>query len=429
MKVAVIDNGIAQGLLKCPVVYYSVEEGKVMPCESTVTVYSHGSRCALRIVHGIPNVQVVSIAVHPEFSDGTEGDLLAALKWCLEQPIDLINMSNGIISFFQNEAINEVCYQLWKRGTILVAAVSNDWKFTVPANLPYVLGVGTFSRCFWRMNPFSRADKTSIGLTIVRNRNGGISVREGNSFACARESHRILKKLSRGRCLSQAVSRQLTDFSLLKNVVIWGADGQKEWESNPGESITLVIEDENEIRKNLDRLKKLRNPVCLVIWCGKRAPGALRCWCRKQKIPLWEEPRWIGRPLRSSRRLAAVENFFVVIVRCDNDLPVDSLALKKAFATGSYHVLLFSDAPRSYLYGAFPFADQRNILRACAAVNPDIILVECRSELVPPCDICIVFCPEMVRLETEDRTEQWKRQEFEDIYSWIVKRVEAISRE
>lgn len=441
MKVAVIDNGISRGLLRCPVEYYVIHEGKVVEEDSGVTEFSHGSRCARLVVRGISDVEVVSLRIHPEFADGTERDLLAALLWCVNHPVDLINMSNGIASFFHNEAINDVCYQLWKRGTLLVAAVSNTWEYTVPANLPYVRSVSTLPLFSWKKkNPFTQADRKCRGLALLRKRNGGVFLSGGNSFSCARESNRLLKKMRRGFVCKQSVSSHLTDFAMLKQVVIWGREAlipgmpvcMKEVEmKTEGIEVdtTLVIADCKSGRRTLNQLKRIQETVDLLIWCDRKIPIGIKRWCEVHKTSFWKEPRWVGRSFHDTACLSQLKDVFVIAIHGE-ELPLrEALQLKRAFSEQGYHTLLFSNTSRSYLYGAFPFTDSRRILQICKAVHPSVILIDPGEDICLNCDLRIDFDSGGVWMESEKGKERLGHSPTGITYPRIVKMIEDMNDE
>ncbi len=436
MKVAVIDDGIARGKLDCPVQYWCVRDGRVIRDDGTVTPFSHGSMCVGLIVKGIREVEIICISIYSEFGDGREADLITALSWCAEHPVDYINLSNGICSGFQNEALNDVCYRLWKQGTVIVASISNSWKYTVPAHLPWVIGVSRFALFSReRRNPFVKEDQRSFGAILIPKRHNGMAVRTGNSFACARMTHRLLKKgKKKGKGFQYRISSNLPDFSLLKNVIVLGGDGIEKsllvfpvamgnTENACEDGMTLVMADPHG-KERMHQLRELSDRVRLLVWCDTKASLQVRRWCRQHGITLWKEPRRKGQ-LRGSENLSdLVQDCFVVGLRSSGSTIEKAVALKKTFEEKAYRVLLFSDVPHGYLYGAVNDTAPRRILQACAALDPDLILVMIPTGVDLGCDVCLTFGSDQVLIEADETV---RIPVTGNVYSRIAKEVEDMS--
>ena len=67
--------------------------------------------------------------------------LIAAIQWCIDNEIDVANLSLGTTDVTFKKALQKVCRKAVDAGVILVAAESNDGLESYPAVFPEVIGV------------------------------------------------------------------------------------------------------------------------------------------------------------------------------------------------------------------------------------------------------------------------------------------------
>ena len=438
MKIAVIDDGVARGSLRLPVRCWTVRDGEVREAERDASPDSHGTICARIATRGVRDAEVISLSVYDENRPGKARDLEAALRWCLEDPPDYINLSNGIAAGLQAGGLNEACRQLWERGTVLYAGISNDWKYTLPAQLPWVTGVSCRRYLFRRRyNPFVKADIRTGGLRLCADGTGRRRWQAGNSIACAAALNREIRKEQRtGRRMERRISRYVTDLSLLGRVYLadgdlhdaglmafpeTGADPEKE------KDIVAAVTETGEPEAAIRRMAPYAGKIRLLAWCGRGVPAGVRKWCAEHGIPLRKGPAGRGRPVRK-RDLSGFFDTFIIGITEGARAETDAAALRKRLADAGYSVMLFSDDPRSAAYGAASGRSFSLLCRAREAVNPDVMIVILPEKAGVRCDLLVTGGEKEIRLETEDGTESVPRSANGEEYARILARAEQRSR-
>lgn len=138
VRVAIIDSGIDPTHEKIGEVH-EVLLDSVPPQAALGT--GHGTACA-GIIHQVaPTVVLYDVRIFDESltADGTA--LLAAIRWTIEQRMDVVNLSLGTTDVAFRDALADICRQARDAGVILVAAEHNDGRESYPAVLPDVIGV------------------------------------------------------------------------------------------------------------------------------------------------------------------------------------------------------------------------------------------------------------------------------------------------
>lgn len=86
-------------------------------------------------------------------------DIIAGIDWCVNNDLDIINMSFGMKSY--NRALEQAVLNAYYRGKVIVASSGNDGKrktIDYPARFPQVVSVGATTR-LGRIAPFSNRGK------------------------------------------------------------------------------------------------------------------------------------------------------------------------------------------------------------------------------------------------------------------------------
>lgn len=147
LKVAFLDDGIMDDIdeVSDRMKKYTVgEDGKIQVRKKADKYYlSHGTMCWWIFYDYVEtkkiclyDIQVLDLKTQKTSIDS----LLKALFFCLEERIDIINMSLGTTDIL-NLIPSNVLQQLYNQGTIIVAAGNNDNLVTYPACSPFVIGV------------------------------------------------------------------------------------------------------------------------------------------------------------------------------------------------------------------------------------------------------------------------------------------------
>lgn len=146
-KIAVIDDGINLGFynnILCLDNNVEIDINcNVGKHKNTENEYSHGTACASIINKYTEGAIISSIKIINETSKTTSKQLLKGIEWCLENNIGIINISLGTIDLQENDELCAIVNKAAINGIIIVAAVSNENKVTLPASLSNVIGVKT----------------------------------------------------------------------------------------------------------------------------------------------------------------------------------------------------------------------------------------------------------------------------------------------
>ena len=118
MKIAVIDDGVFPQSVNLSVKNHFIKNGIVKVIDGlNVAPLSHGSICA-KIIEKYVNydVSIIGIQILNEDDTGLLDDLIAALKWCYENDVRVINLSCGLSGQVETNDLLEICQKLHDDG-------------------------------------------------------------------------------------------------------------------------------------------------------------------------------------------------------------------------------------------------------------------------------------------------------------------------
>ena len=101
----------------------------------------HGTACAGIIRKKAPDAALYSVQIFDASLMADGRALIAAIQWCIDNDIDVANLSLGTTDVTFKKALQKVCRKAVDAGVILVAAESNDGLESYPAVFPEVIGV------------------------------------------------------------------------------------------------------------------------------------------------------------------------------------------------------------------------------------------------------------------------------------------------
>lgn len=151
MKIAIIDDGVNveyfSNIEKLSFNLNVNSKNKIVKrIKYNKSEFSHGTTCASIIKKYAPNAEIGSIKViSDETMRGKAKHLITALTWCLEHDIKIIHMSIGSKQIQDVKPIREIIRKLMQKNCIIVSALANTMKFSVPACIEDVFGVKTSS--------------------------------------------------------------------------------------------------------------------------------------------------------------------------------------------------------------------------------------------------------------------------------------------
>lgn len=433
MKIAIIDDGVDDHSIPLPVASYIVDRGKVIRIpQSRASAFSHGTACAKIISNNLNNAELISISIYSESAPGNENDLIVSLQWCLENYVDIINLSNGATSYFNNTIVNDLCFKIRCQGTMIVAAVSNEWMYTSPACLPYVVGVSK-QKILSRDLPL--ADIELSGWHFFRDHKGRYHFESHSSFACAKFCNRLARNCATSRMFYQRkVFPQIFDFSLLKNTYVWKLSAEMDTEYLPyhlqeissstigkDEKITLLVSNDFGSEKLYKTIESFENNLLLLIWCDGRIPRRIKDICANYQIPLWAPCIKTQFPFAAAK--FSVDAFTIVYDPMQFDLG-EILKLKNEFVSLGYNVLPFSSRKFSFLYNVLFENTSKRIQRIVNSILPDVVIVEAPKEKCNfDWDIRIIRSQKNVHIFTNDK----EIGEFSDMHSAVLEIIRQFS--
>ncbi len=192
IKIAIIDSGVDSshpnvGNIAGGVSIEICENGEVVLSDDYYDCAGHGTACAGIIRKKAPDVALYSVRIF-DVSLVTDGRaLIAAIQWCIENEMDVVNLSLGTTDVTFKASLQKVCRKAVEAGVILVAAESNEGGESYPAVFPEVIGVtggavyepdGFYYRKDLRIECVARGDEQRVCWL-----NGKHIMTGGNSFA------------------------------------------------------------------------------------------------------------------------------------------------------------------------------------------------------------------------------------------------------
>lgn len=195
VRVAVLDSGIDAGH---PLVGPVAEQVAVTIDRDAASgtrietgphddLYGHGTACAAIIRSLAPEVELISVRVLGLTLKGSSAAFASGLEWCIEHGVSIANLSLSTSNPNQAETFHRLVDRAAFRRMLLVSAMNNERKLTIPSEYAGVFSVacgpGGDREHFW-CNPAGPAEWGACGLDVEVAWNGGTTTRaSGNSFA------------------------------------------------------------------------------------------------------------------------------------------------------------------------------------------------------------------------------------------------------
>ena len=180
MKIAILDNNDD---------FVFDESFKIN--EINYYIVNHAAICASMITTRLSNKQDVEIVAKKVLDrhnlTGDFSRLKKALVWCKKNNVKLVNLSLGSKDPRDFMRINNLCKELAEEGMIIVASLSNDMNFTLPACSEYAIGVGIDNNFYGDYYWSEKYDCLLLSgknvSTIKKEGNQIIEIPKYNSFA------------------------------------------------------------------------------------------------------------------------------------------------------------------------------------------------------------------------------------------------------
>ncbi len=159
VRIAVVDSGVDAAhpwLVTATLMHFAmVEEGtrwRAVPCEGS-DASGHGTACAGIIHRLVPDAAIVDVRVLDQAGRCSRGALLAAIRYCVVERFDVVNLSLGIdipraaplrpTDYPAIVDLYELADAAYTRGVVLVASGPNLGALrTYPGKFKSLIGVG-----------------------------------------------------------------------------------------------------------------------------------------------------------------------------------------------------------------------------------------------------------------------------------------------
>ena len=144
IHVCVIDDGICGDEIN---IYKNIQirNGKAVNSLNVCKNNSHGTGCAKVITkRAEKDILISSVSILNRQCKGNIQSLCTAFAWCVENDVDIINLSLGSVFFRDKELLLSAVNRCAENGIVIVGATSNEGYVTYPASFTNVLGVRSF---------------------------------------------------------------------------------------------------------------------------------------------------------------------------------------------------------------------------------------------------------------------------------------------
>jgi len=197
VRVAVIDSGIEDGHPLVGKVQQAIAVEDSDDADDEVQfidaphgdLYGHGTACAGLIRSMAPEVELVSVRVLGPDLKGSAYMFANGLEWCFDNDVHVVNLSLSTANEDYAETFYELIDQATQRNVMVVSAMNNERKRSIPSEFAGVFSVacceGSDRERFLR-NPRAPAEWGAVGVDVEVPWSGGSTiVATGNSFAAA----------------------------------------------------------------------------------------------------------------------------------------------------------------------------------------------------------------------------------------------------
>lgn len=203
IKVAIIDDGVNNGIFQECITKMSFRVSsryEVKRCRNSYRKdINHGTICAGIISKDSKSkIELISIKVKNQ-SNGELAKLIVAIEYCIQNKIQIVNISLGSTCAVDEEPLRKVIQKASDKGLIIVAALSNDNHITYPASLENTIGVRHTDKVYagiyyYKLN---KKGKNIFGLNssgnLQFNNNKIFLIPQCNSFATAMLTKQIIQ--------------------------------------------------------------------------------------------------------------------------------------------------------------------------------------------------------------------------------------------
>ena len=146
VTIAIIDSGIDnrfKNQFKCKVsgIGVTLINNEIKIVEDYFDENGHGTLTASVIINECPDIEFFIIKILDRKLEGNIECLIASLEYLLDKDVNIINMSLAVEKNGRDSRLKKICKRLNDQGKILIAAVENGSKKSIPAIYSTVIAV------------------------------------------------------------------------------------------------------------------------------------------------------------------------------------------------------------------------------------------------------------------------------------------------
>lgn len=218
VKVAVLDSGV-EFLAGVPV----AKSINLVKDEQDLTYYmndmtGHGTAVA-DIIHQIaPTAQIYSVRIMDSENRGRLSDVVAGIYWCIEQDVDVINMSFG--TSVESEVLRKAIQAAAEHGILMVSSAGNGGTGSAveyPAAFPKVIAVGAVGTDAQKTEESAAGEEVELAAPgeqiLTKSMLGLETVNSGTSMAAPHVAGAAALLMQQSGCTDAAYIRALLDQS------------------------------------------------------------------------------------------------------------------------------------------------------------------------------------------------------------------------
>ncbi len=139
VKIGLLDSGISAARRAALGDVHDAWKGDFSSYEDLT---GHGTACALLIRKMAPTAKLYNLKIFDGHAATSPGLVLDGIEWCIENGMDVVNVSVAVADTGYYHDFAEVCARAAERNIIIVAAADNLGRPSLPAYIKTVFGVG-----------------------------------------------------------------------------------------------------------------------------------------------------------------------------------------------------------------------------------------------------------------------------------------------
>jgi subtilisin family serine protease len=195
IRIAILDSGVNEAHPHVGGVIEGITVGPDGISAGYQDTLGHGTAVAALIHYLNPEAHITAVKIFDSRLATNLATVIRAIDWCLQNQIDVINLSLGTLNAGHRNAFVEAVARTRNAGAVIVSALEIDGQAALPGSLPGVIGVAeTAPSSAGEYQAFERYGKLVFSAPpyprdipgVPRERN-----LRGVSFAVARISARV----------------------------------------------------------------------------------------------------------------------------------------------------------------------------------------------------------------------------------------------